>query len=92
MNTCTNYEPRIVECHRPSWDKMEVCRNCGGLPHRSDHAGDLARLLEISVCPNTACTDGCIAHQIADNEWEAEQCQWCYEKNTALTNYREATK
>ena len=40
----------------------------------------LRELLKIARCPNTSCLDGSIPHQISDDEWEAEQCQFCYEK------------
>ncbi|MBU0538886.1 MAG: hypothetical protein KKF24_13395 [Gammaproteobacteria bacterium] len=60
--------------------------------YTADHAGELAKLLAISVCPNTDCIDGAIPHQISDNEWDAEQCQWCDEKTKALNNYRETNK
>ena len=45
---------------------------------------DLMRsLLTVAVCP--ACDgSGSIPHQIAEDEWEAEQCQWCYERKAFL--------
>ncbi len=39
---------------------------------------EYSALLAVAKCP--ACDGaGSIPHQIGDNEWEAEQCQWCFE-------------
>jgi len=37
-------------------------------------------LLTVARCPDTACQDGVIPVQIADDEWQAQQCQWCDER------------
>ena len=29
--------------------------------------------------PNGCSNDGCIPHQVGEGEWEAEQCEFCYE-------------
>lgn len=29
--------------------------------------------------PNGCNNDGCIPHQVSENEWQAQQCQFCYE-------------
>ena len=40
-------------------------------------------LLSIAACP--ACGgSGAIPHQISDDEYEAEQCQWCFERNATI--------
>src|SRR5258708_3951374 len=40
-------------------------------------------LLEAAKCP--ACDgSGLIPYQIGEAEWEAEQCQWCYERGEAV--------
>lgn len=44
----------------------------------------LVELLRIAKCPNSECQDGAIPHQVGEQEWEAEQCQWCDEKKQAL--------
>ena len=44
---------------------------------------DPIKLLEVARCPNTDCIDGAIPHQVGEQEWEAEQCQWCYEREQA---------
>ena len=44
----------------------------------------LKRLLKYAVCPDSNCCNGSIPHQVAEGEWEAEQCQWCYERDQAL--------
>jgi len=49
-----------------------------------DEIGLAQRLLEVARCPDDDCTDGVIPHQVGDNEWEAQQCQWCYEREHFL--------
>ena len=41
-------------------------------------------LLKAARCPDMTCKDGSIPHQIGDNEWEAQQCQWCFEREELL--------
>jgi hypothetical protein len=41
-------------------------------------------LLALARCPNPGCLDGSIAHQVGHNEWEQEQCQWCYERGELI--------
>jgi len=49
----------------------------------------LRELLKIARCPNTSCVDGAIPHgPYSDGSWEAEQCQWCDERSTALADIR----
>lgn len=39
------------------------------------------KLLSIARCPDTSCDqNGTIANQISEDEWEAQQCQWCDER------------
>ena len=36
----------------------------------------------VEDCPdmvNGCCNDGCIPYQINEDEWEAQQCEFCYE-------------
>ena len=40
-------------------------------------------------CPNNLCKDGVIPHQVAEFEWEPEQCQFCYEKEAMLQASKE---
>lgn len=35
-------------------------------------------------CPNADCNDGVIPHQFGETEWDMEQCQFCYEKDSML--------
>lgn len=44
-------------------------------------------LLFAARCPNSSCMDGTITHQINENEWEPEQCQWCYERKGLLSQW-----
>ena len=44
----------------------------------------LLALLNAAECPDPNCLDGSIPHQINENEWDAEQCQWCYEKDQII--------
>ena len=56
-----------------------TCREAAALIKR------LRGLLQVAKCPDDACGgQGWSAHQIADDEWEQQQCQWCYEKAEAL--------
>ena len=32
----------------------------------------------VEDCPNCN-NDGCIPHQVGEDEWEAQQCEFCYE-------------
>ena len=48
-----------------------------------DEKARLRVLLEHARCPNCD-GSGSIPQQVAEQEWEAEQCQWCYERFTAL--------
>lgn len=45
------------------------------------------KLLELARCPDTDCMDGAIPHQIGENEWEAQQCQWCCEKGALVEEH-----
>ena len=45
---------------------------------------NLKRLLKLAKCPVSVCHNGAIPYQVDDDEWEAEQCQFCYEKDLAL--------
>lgn len=49
-----------------------------------DEREKLKGLLKIAKCPNTDCKDGAIPHQLTADNWIAEQCQWCYEKDELL--------
>lgn len=44
----------------------------------------LRAVLKTARCPNTGCCQGSIPHQVGDNKWEAEQCQFCYERAALL--------
>lgn len=46
---------------------------------------ELLGLLCVSRCPNENCIDGAIPNQVGEQEWEAQQCQWCFERDLALT-------
>lgn len=43
----------------------------------------LIKLLEVATCPNCD-GSGSIPHQVSEDEWEAEQCQWCAERDEVL--------
>lgn len=46
----------------------------------------MGKLLEVAICPNQDCDNhGTIAVRVSDDEWEPEPCQWCHEKNSALS-------
>jgi hypothetical protein len=44
----------------------------------------LRALIAIAKCPNESCIDGSIPVQVSDDDWEAQQCQWCYERAAIL--------
>jgi len=47
---------------------------------------DACKLLELARCPN--CDGrGFTAHQVAQDVWEQEQCQWCYEKKKLVDEH-----
>ena len=37
-----------------------------------------AMQVPVEDCPNCN-NDGCIPHQVGEDEWEAQQCEFCYE-------------
>ena len=46
------------------------------------------KLLRMSKCPDPDCDNNeHIAVQINDDEWEAQQCQWCCEKRILLEKF-----
>ena len=48
-------------------------------------------LLAVAVCP--ACDgSGGIPHQISDDEWEQQQCQWCFERSALAPDRTAATQ
>ena len=45
------------------------------------------RVKNAEICPNYGCgNSGCIPNQISEDEWEPEQCQWCYVTKNSLFN------
>ena len=40
----------------------------------------LRTLLKVAKCPNEGCVDGGVPVQVAEDEWQQEQCQWCDER------------
>ena len=57
-----------------------------------EQAAHIELLREAKPCINPSCqNDGCIPHQIADDEWEAEQCEFCYTVEDSLFNVRNST-
>lgn len=47
---------------------------------------ELARyrqLLRVADCPQQ-CDNGAVPHQVADNDWDCYQCQFCYERSELL--------
>ena len=53
-----------------------------------EQAREALRLLEVAACPAN-CDKGSIPHQVTEDEWEAEQCQFCYEREQALNQQGE---
>ena len=47
----------------------------------------IERIRKAQFCPVFGCDNsGCIAHQISDDEWEPQQCEWCYVTKDSLFN------
>jgi len=52
--------------------------------HLVEHIEQVHALLRVAQCPSN-CDDGAIPHgPNPDGEWEAEQCQFCYERTELL--------
>jgi hypothetical protein len=48
----------------------------------------LVELLRVAKCP--ACDgSGVISHQVGEQEWEHQKCQWCDERNAALAKVKD---
>lgn len=58
------------------------------LSEAQDRAADMlelaAKLLAVAECP-AHCDNGVIPEQIADDEWQPVQCQFCAERSELLT-------
>lgn len=57
---------------------------------RERNAG-LMELLKVARCPDADCSDGVIPHQVPSDDWGAERCQWCYERDIAIANEKGKT-
>ncbi len=61
----------------------------GTLAYFGDLIGELTKIeatttanVPVEDCPNMpngCCNDGCVPYQINEDEWEAQQCEFCYE-------------
>jgi hypothetical protein len=47
----------------------------------------LRTLIAVARCPDENCVDGAIPVQVGEDEFEAQQCQWCYERAGILYGY-----
>ena len=56
---------------------LEHAKTCSKSPPANE-IKRLQGLLKVAKCPNCD-GSGAMPHQVADGEWEAEQCQWCDE-------------
>ena len=41
-------------------------------------------LLKVARCPDEGCHDGAVPVQVGEDEWEANECQWCAERDAVL--------
>lgn len=64
-------------CANSHWRTAELQR-------LTERVRELEGLLKVARCPDSDCTNGVIPHQVDEDEWEAQQCQWCYEREHAL--------
>lgn len=51
---------------------------------REARVANLEALLKAAKCPNCD-GSGSIPRQVAEDDWEAEQCQWCAERERILS-------
>ena len=86
-----NTEREIIGCVQHDCEHCKAqAATIAGLQQQLTEANrrgeELEALLKVAKCPNDGCdNNGTIAHQVAYNEWEPEQCEWCYEKATATS-------
>lgn len=62
--------------------KMAICPNCdgsGAIPHQVSEKRYVTRDMASDAGDSTL--EGSLC---SEDQWEAEQCQWCYEKEQAL--------
>lgn len=53
---------------------------------------ELVNLLKYARCPDVNCNNGVIPNQISQDEWVPEQCQWDYERNKLIQQFKEQKK
>jgi len=49
----------------------------------------IIELLRAAICPAN-CDNGAIPHQVGEDEWGAEQCQFCHEREEAIAQLEQA--
>jgi hypothetical protein len=78
-------------CYIIEWDDKEadlpfIAHARTDLPAALGEIERLRGLLRAAICPSAK--DGCdgkgIPRQVGEDDWEQEQCQWCYERRAAL--------
>jgi hypothetical protein len=55
------------------------------IKNREREIAEGIKLLKVAKCPDPDCDNhGTIAMRISDDEWEPQQCQWCFERNALI--------
>ena len=63
-------------------EMIEACKRMV----REEMREKVVSLLGKARCPDQDCdNNGTIACRISEDEWEPQQCQWCYEKKAFLS-------
>ncbi len=66
--------------------EMAVCPNCDGsgcIPHQVSSKQYVTR--DMAIDGGDSALEGSL---YSEDQWEAEQCQWCYEKNMILKDLK----
>lgn len=66
--------------------KHAICPNCdgsGAIPHQVSRREYVSR--DMALDAGDPSLEGSLC---SEEQWESEQCQWCYEKNQALKSER----
>jgi hypothetical protein len=70
------------------WQAGEASARSTAAPDKSHRTlpHDGLELLKVARCPNAAigCVDGVVVRRVSEEEWEPQQCQWCYERDAFL--------
>ena len=81
--TADELRDMIYKHRRCTVDQLEAELNA----HIDDKVSPLLKLLKMANCPDSSCNNGIIPHQIGEDEFEAQQCQWCFEADAFIAEW-----